>query len=238
MADFHDFMIEIAGIKVQMLCEFPYSFGLCRDFVIDGGEADIVASTNDKEIDFEKTQYADDMFSRGYCEGVCLYRSIAEQMPHLDGFVFHGAAVEINGKGVIFTAPSGTGKTTHISLLMKNYPENIKIINGDKPIIRLIDGAWRLCSTPWAGKEGWKRNATAPLKSIVIVNRAEDNSIEAISPAACFEEIMSQIYLPCNGEARLCTFDLLDRMSSGVKFYRLRCNMSDDAATTSYSRLK
>lgn len=238
MADFHDFTIEIAGIRVKMLCEFPYSLGLSRDFVVDSTDHDIVASTNEKEIDFESTQYPDNIFSRGYCEGVCLYRAIAEQIPHLDGFVFHGAAVEINGKGVIFTAPSGTGKTTHVSLLMKNYPENIKIINGDKPIIRLIDGEWRVCSTPWAGKEGWKKNTTAPLHAIVIVNRASDNSIEKLSPANCFEEIMGQIYLPCNGEARMLTFDLLDRMAANVSFYRLKCNISDGAADTSYNVLK
>ena len=238
MADFHDFIIEIAGIKVRMLCEFPYAMGLCRDFVVESNEHDIVASTNDREIDFEKTQYADDMFSRGYCEGVCLYRSIAEQMPHLGGFVFHGAAVEIDGKGVIFTAPSGTGKSTHISLLMKNYPDSVKIINGDKPIIRNVDGEWRLCSTPWAGKEGWKRNTSAPLHAIVIVNRAADNYINELSPAECFEEIMSQIYIPCHGDARLCTFELLDRMSSDVKFYRLGCNVSDGAAKASYNCLK
>jgi hypothetical protein len=238
MADFHDFVIEIAGIKVQMLCEYPYSNGLCRDFVVDCTDHDILASASNSEIDFESTQYSDNVFSRGYCEGVCLYRSIAEQMPHLDGFVFHGAAVEIGGKGVIFTAPSGTGKTTHISLLMKNYPDDVRIINGDKPIIRKVDGEWRLFSTPWAGKEGWKRNTSAPLDAIVIVNRANDNSIEELVPASCFEEIMSQVYLPSNGSARLCTFDLLDQMSKNVKFYRLCCNMNDEAATTSYNKLK
>jgi len=178
------------------------------------------------------------VLTRGYCEGACLYRSIAEQLPTIDGFVFHGAAVEIEGKGVIFTAPSGTGKTTHISLLMKNYPDGVKIINGDKPIIRKIDGEWRIFSTPWAGKEGWKRNVSAPLCAIVIVNRAPENSIEEISPLSCFEEIMGQIYLPRSADSRLLTFDLLDEMAGKTKFYRLNCNMEDAAADTSYNALK
>lgn len=238
MADFHDFVIEIAGIRVRMLCEYSHSQWLCRDFIVDESEYDVVASTSAEEIDFESTQYTDVVFSKAYCEGVCLYRSIAEQMPHLDGFVFHGAAVEIDGKGVIFTAPSGTGKTTHVSLLMKNYPEKVKMINGDKPIIRKIDGEWRVCSTPWAGKEGWKRNVSAPLYAIVMVERATENAICEVPPESCFEFIMKQIYLPCNGEARVVTFDLLDQMASGVKFYRLSCNMHDGAAATSYNALK
>ena len=121
---------------------------------------------------------------------------------------------------------------------MKNYPENVKIINGDKPIVRKIDGEWWVCSTPWAGKEGWKRNVSSPLHAIVIVERATENTICELSPESCFEQIMGQIYLPCNGEARLVTFDLLDQMARRVKFYRLGCNMENEAAATSYNKLK
>ena len=238
MADFHDFVIEIANIKARMICDFPYTKKLCEDFLVDSADFDIIARVSAEEIDAEVAQYTDNSFSRGYCEGICLYRSIAEQMPSLGGFVFHGAAVEICGKGVIFTAPSGTGKTTHVSLLMKNYPNEVKIINGDKPIVRNVDDKWSIFSTPWAGKEGWKRNVSAPLYAIVLVERSGDNFIEEISPETCFEKILGQIYLPHNGPARLETFELLDQMSKTVKFYRLGCNMENGAAQTSFNMLK
>ena len=238
MADFRDFMIEIAELKVRLLCEFPYAKNLCASFEIDECVPDIQVKVSPEEIDIEEDKYTDISFSKGYCEGACLYRAIAEQLPERDGFVFHGAAVEIDGKGVIFTAPSGTGKTTHISLLMKNYPDNVRVINGDKPIIRKIDGEWRVFGTPWAGKEGWKRNASAPLSAIVIVNRAENNSIEAIAPEMNFDQLISQVYLPYQGKATLLTFDLLNDIAGTVKFYRLNCNMDDSAAETSYNELK
>lgn len=238
MTDFHDFLIDIAKIRVKMQCKYPYLHSLCRDFIVDGEGYDVVASATEEEISIESTQYTDTVLSRGCCEGACVYRSIAEQLPALNGFVFHGAAVEINGKGVIFTAPSGTGKTTHISLLMKKYPDSVKMINGDKPIIRKVDGEWRIFSTPWAGKEDWKVNTSAPLSAIVIVNRAIENSIEELSPLACFEAILHQTYLPVNTDAKLLTFDLLDNMASATKFYRLNCNMEDSAPETSYSALK
>jgi len=238
MADFRDFVIEIASIKARMLCDFPYTRRLCEDFAIEGCDYDIIARTSAEEIGAESAQYVDNTLSRGYCEGICLYRSIAEQIPSLGGFVFHGAAVEIGGRGVIFTAPSGTGKTTHVSLLMKNYPQFVKIINGDKPIVRKSGNEWRVFSTPWAGKEGWKRNASAPLSSIVWVERSSDNFIEEISPKSCFDRIMGQIYLPHNGIARLETFELLDEMAKTVKFYRLGCNMDNSAAETSFNMLK
>ena len=236
--DYRDFLIEIARIRVRMLCGFPYTKKLCEDFLVDGSDYEIVAKASAEEIKAESAQYPENLLSKGYCEGVCLYRSIAEQMPSLDGFVFHGAAVDIDGKGVIFTAPSGTGKTTHISLLMKNYPKAVKVINGDKPIIRKTDGQWSLFSTPWAGKEGWRSDVSSPLQAIVVLERGQKNYMKEISPEECFEQIVGQTYLPHNIEARLCTLDLLDEISKRIKFYRLSCNMNDSAAEVSYNMLK
>lgn len=238
MSDYRDIVINIAGLNVRMLCKYPYAQRLCADFTVECADADITVSVSEDDIGAEKDQYGEHPFSDGYCEGICLYRAIAERLPSFDGFVFHGAAVTVGGKGYIFAAPSGTGKTTHVSLLLKNYPEDVRIVNGDKPIVRRIDGEWRVCSTPWAGKEGWKVNTTAPLCGIVLVARAQENSIERIDPAKHFDGVIRQVYIPRDAEAQMATFDLIDAMSQAVDFYRLECNMDDSAAQTSYSMLK
>ena len=230
--------INIADLDVRMECKFPYAKRLCADFLVEREDADITVSVSDVEIAAEREQYGDNPFSDGYCEGICLYRAIAERLPAREGFVFHGAAITIAGKGYIFAAPSGTGKTTHISLLLENYPEDVKIINGDKPIIRRIGGEWRVCSTPWAGKEGWKVNGTAPLVGIIMVARAEENRIRMIDPAQYFDDIVKQVYIPIDPEAQIATFDLVDAMAQNIKFYRLECNMDKSAADTSFSALK
>lgn len=238
MSDYRDFTINIADLNVRMLAKYPYAQRLCTDFLAEGAVADVTVSVSESEISAERDQYVEHPFSDGYCEGICLYRAIAERLPDLDGFVFHGAAVTIGEKGYVFAAPSGTGKTTHISLLLKNYPEDVKIVNGDKPIIRRIGGEWRICSTPWAGKEGWKVNTTARLCGIVLVARAEENKIEKISPENYFDDVIRQVYMPLDVESRFATFDLVDEMSRRVDFYRLECNMDDSAAETSFSTLK
>ena len=238
MPDYRDFRMNIAGLCVRMLPRFPYAKKLCADFLVTDQEPDLAVSVSESEILREKEQYGDSPFSDGYCEGICLYRAIAEKLPSLDGFVFHGAAVTVSGKGYIFAAPSGTGKTTHISMLLKNYPADVKIVNGDKPIIRKIDGEWRVCSTPWAGKEGWKVNVTAPLCGIVLVSRAEENSIAPISPEEHFDSVMRQVYMPVDPEAQMATFDLIDEMAQKISFYRLECNMHESAAKTSFDALK
>lgn len=238
MPDFRDFTINIAALNIRMLAKYPYAKRLCADFLVEAAEADLTVSADEREIAAERSQYGENPFSDGYCEGICIYRAIAERLPDLDGFVFHGAAVTIGDKGYIFAAPSGTGKTTHISLLLKNYPEDVSIVNGDKPIIRKIGGEWRVCSTPWAGKEGWKTNTTAKLCGIVLVARAQENSIEKIFPEEFFDDVIRQVYMPLDVGARMATFDLIDEMSREVDFYRLECNISDEAAKKSFFILK
>ncbi len=232
-----DININIAKLNVRLLCSFPYTKQLCSDFLTEDTNADLTVSADTAKIKKEQENYGERSFSEGYCEGICLYREIAERLPEFDGFVFHGAAVEINGAGCIFAAHSGVGKTTHISLLLKSYPENVNIINGDKPIIRRIDGKWMLCSSPWAGKEGMKTNKMSPLKAIVLLERAQDSFIEKVSCEDHFDAILHQIYLPFDPNARMLTFDLVDALSKSIKFFRLGCNMDISAADTSYNAL-
>jgi serine kinase of HPr protein (carbohydrate metabolism regulator) len=168
---------------------------------------------------------------------VCLYRSIAEQLPRFDAFVFHGAAVNIDGAGFIFTAPSGTGKTTHVKLLMENYPDRVSIINGDKPVIRFYDDGVYVCSTPWAGKEDMKNNTRAKLRGICILRRSKSNSIRRIEPSTFFSEIIHQVYLPVDSNARENTLEMLNMLGTRVNFYLLECNISHDAAQTSFGEL-
>ncbi len=233
-----NFGIRIADLNIRLSCKYPYTQKLCEDFLTDAADADIAAETSASEIAEEDRNFETGRLLPGYSESICLYRSIAEQLPRFDGFVFHGAALNINGKGTVFTARSGVGKTTHISLLLKNYPENISIINGDKPIIRKTDGQWRVYSTPWAGKEGMRTNSSAPLSSIVLLERSTENFIEQVSPEHHFDALCKQIYLPRYGEMQLKTFELIDDLAKKISFYRLGCNISDEAAKTSYTALR
>lgn len=237
MQNVNEFYIGISELCVRMNAKYPFAFHHCQDYIIEEKErVDIDAVADADEIAREMATY-NVAHSEAYCESICLYRAIAEQLPMLDRFVFHGAAVSIGGRGFIFTAPSGTGKTTHIDLLLKNYPADVDIINGDKPIIYVTDVGARVCSTPWAGKEGMNKNTSAPLAGIVLLRRGCENSIKKIAPGDYFAAIMAQTYFPKNARARVATLDLLDRLARSVDFYLLECNVSDQAAKTSFEKL-
>lgn len=237
IAEKHSFFIRTADLTIRIDCADPYVRDLCDDYIVHPShDFDILACTTENDVQQEMDEGITH-HSYGYCESVCIYRSIAEQLPIFDGFVMHGAAVEIDGKGYIFIAPSGTGKSTHTSMLMNLMPERIKIINGDKPIIRRIRGRFHVCSTPWAGKEGWQRNVRVPLSGICILQRAEKNTIQKINPSDYFDDIIRQIYLPTNNDALIKTLDLANDIAICTDFLLLRCNTAPDAADVSLSMI-
>lgn len=231
------FCIKIANLCVKVEAQYPLAREKCRDYLTsDEDVPDITASVAPDEIEQELARYGEQP-TRDYCEFICLYRSIAEKLPLRDRIVFHGAAVEIDGRGFIFTAPSGTGKSTHVRLLRERFGDRVRIVNGDKPIISLCGESPELCSAPWAGKEGWQRNVSVPLCGICILSRSEYNFIERAAPSDCFDTVMRQVYFPSDPASRIRTLELLDLMSSNVSFYRLGCDISHAAAEVSFGEL-
>ena len=236
MTDNLIFHVKIAGLTVEMRSRYACTKEFCSDYLTDGENVDLIAAVSESEIDAEGGLY-DSPHSREYCESICLYRAIAERLPSYHRFVFHGAAVEADGKAYLFAAPSGTGKSTHVGLWMKHFGDRVSIINGDKPIIGVEEGAATVYSGPWAGKEGWQRNTQAPIGGICLLARGKENRIQRIDPSAYFDELIRQIYVPKNGEAMLQTLDLLNELAKQVPFYRLECDVSENAAVTSFQMM-
>lgn len=230
----NEFRIRVADVLIDIRCRYEGVSKLCREYISDEkGVADISVYVSEEKIDKELTQ-SGNSHTREYCETVCVYREIAEKLPSLERFVFHGAAVTICGRGVIFAAPSGVGKSTHVRLLKECFGDKVTVINGDKPIVGETDGAFLIYGSPWSGKERWNCNASAKLNYVCLVRRSEKNRIFEIDPEEYFDEIINQIYVPRDGSALLKTFDVLNDISKKVKFYLLECNISDEAAHLSY----
>ena len=226
------FYINLASLVVKVNSRYEKSRDFCAEYLTENDAADIVSEVSDEDIDREIESNMS--LSREYCENVCLYRAIAEQLPSFSRMVFHGAAVSACGRGYIFTAPSGTGKSTHIELLERYFGENVRIINGDKPIIGVSSDSVTVYSTPWAGKEGWQSKTEAPLAGIIILRRGKENKIRRVSPSEYFSELMTQVYIPKNGDMTLKTLELFDALAKKVDFYLLECDISKEAAETSF----
>ena len=231
------FSMGIAGLTAGIFPAHEYLYSLCADYIVDVPPTctDLTAISSPEDIaDIQKTL---PVLSDGQAESLSIQRQLADQLPLFEAFVFHGAAIEYDGKAYLFTAPSGTGKSTHIRLWRTYLGEAVNIVNGDKPILRLSDDGVNVCSAPWAGKEQWQRNCIVPLGGICLLRRGRENRIASVNPADYLSELVSQTYVPKNGNLFADTLTLLDRVCDRVPFYVLDCDISETAVQTAFEAM-
>lgn len=230
----YNFTVNFAGLNINITAIYDYTYNFCKDYLTEG-EPDFSVETTEKKI-LEQIEISEFTPPKPYAESICIYREIAEKLPLFDRLIFHGAAISYNDEGYIFTAPSGTGKTTHISLWKKYLGDGVEIINGDKPIIQFTENGAVIHSTPYAGKEGWQNHSCAPLKAICIVNRGEINTIEKIGFGEHLSDVFKQVYRPYDTNATLKTLELFNKLSK-IPLYLLKCDISQEAVETSFEAL-
>lgn len=230
-----DFCIRIADLNIAVSCRDAFTRRFCADYLIPDCAADLFASASDEQIAADAAEL--ETANLAYAECMSIYRSIAEQLPARERLVWHGAAVEYGGRGFLFTAPSGTGKSTHAALWRKYLGGRMKVINGDKPVISCRADAPVVFGTPWGGKEGWQNNCAAPLAAVCLLQRGTENRIERADPGDFLEQLFQQVYLPRDSAALAKTLELVDRLLRTVPFYVLHCDISEDAFRTSFETL-
>ena len=231
------FVITLADITIEMRHRYDAVRRQCADYLAQPGAVPtMIASATPEQIEAEVTTFGLNIPSE-QAESLCLFRSIAEQMPLRERAVFHGAAIEYAGAGLLFTAPSGTGKTTHISLWRQTFGPQVRIVNGDKPSLRLREDDVEVCSTPWAGKENWQRNTSAPLKALCLLERGETDRIRRVDPSTILFRLMTQIYLPRDSAAAAATLELMDGLLARVPVYLLSCTPTPRAAEVAFETL-
>ncbi len=226
--------ILLADLKINIEYKYDYMSYLCKDYISQFDTSDIIAKADNAAILKEKELVPSAPIES--CESLCIYRAIGERLPHFDRFVFHGAAIEYGGNAYLFTAPSGTGKTTHINLWKQYLGDEVDIINGDKPIIKVADTS-TVYGTPWAGKEGYQRNTSAPLKAICILKQGKTNNIVRLKKSDAVNHLMRQVYLPHDPVALSKTLALLGTVIENTPVYMLQCDISKEAFDASYKIL-
>ena len=238
-----NFTVCLAETNIAVTSIFDEVYELCRDYLTDE-PADMTVNVMPEDILFEKEINLKEAQIEGiqvvdyrdpYLETLAVYRKIATKMLELDTFLMHGAVVAVGDKAWLFTAPSGTGKTTHINLWLKNI-QGSYVVNGDKPLIHIGDEC-TVYGTPWAGKEGMNRNMGVKLCGIVCLNRGKDNRIEKVSLSQVLPVLIQQSYRPREKTGLEKTMILLSRLGRKIPMYQLYCNMNDEAALTAYNVL-
>lgn len=227
--------IKIAGLIIDVKNKYRYFREMCEGYEAEG-DAAFSVEVPDKVLDKVREQNPD--YSDGYLESLEIYRIICRKILDYDAMLMHCAAIAVDGEGYLFTALSGTGKTTHIKLWMKKFGNRCFVVNGDKPILRIKDGKFYVCGTPWQGKENYGNNVIVPIKAVCILNRGETNSIKKIKPHEAISTVLTQTLRTEDMTEMEKVLRMTDKLLSSVPFYNLYCNMEDEAADVSYNGMQ
>ena len=173
--------------------------------------------------------------SFGYAESLEVFRKLCDYVLNCgDGIIFHCSAVAVDGKAYLFTAPSGTGKSTHTRFWRELLGEKAVMINDDKPIIKYVDGSFYVYGTPWMGKHRLGANVRAEIKAVCKLERGEKNVIEKADVQEMIMTVFNQTLRPETEKTVNNLLDFIDKLLSSVALYRLKCTPTIEAAKLSY----
>lgn len=230
-------LYRIADFLIDIEPRFSLMQRHLEEYAYHGeGKADFSVRVTDEML--KKQQAMQPEFALPYHESTCILRVIADTVAQRGCFLMHAAVIAADGVAYAFTAKSGTGKSTHLRLWMEMLGERAFVLNGDKPLIRVFeDGSVRAYGTPWCGKEGWQRNASLPLGGICFLERDTENRIRPMTAEEAVERIFSQLLKPSTAGGLSATLDMVDRVLKTVPLWLLGCNISPEAAKTSYTAM-
>lgn len=232
--------ILLAGIPVEFDNRYPDLHELCRGFETEL-TAEIQIRVAPEELAQERAMQPGD-FSDGYLETVCAYRKAANALLDRDVFVMHGSVVAVDAEGYAFLAPSGVGKTTQTRLWQQHFGQRLRVINGDKPLIRMVhDGEaaqFHAYGTPWQGKEGMGCNACAPLKAVFFLKQSREPGAVPATHAQKVDLLFRQLLMPVEPERMMRLLNMADKLVSSVPFYVLSCDMTEASVLCAYHAVK
>lgn len=164
--------------------------------------------------------------------GYLAFEYLGQMMPYVllnhSILTFHGVLMEYKGCGIIISAPSGTGKTTHARLWRDR--EHALIINGDRAVCQNVNGIWTGFGLPWSGTSGEQVNRSVPLTALVVLERGEQNEAFQITGIEAFGAMFPHVQCPV-WDARLTdkAMELTDDFLNNIPIIRLHCRPDMEA---------
>ena len=197
--------------------DFQYLF-LEREKVLPYAVTRMNPATRTVEVVFHKD--AECFFSE---TGNSLYHTDWEKIMICENrLLMHASLIDTAYGGVLFTGPSGIGKTTQ-SNLWEKY-EGAETINGDRPILLRGEEGWRAYGSPYAGSSKCHKNKSVSVKAIVVLQQAKKCSLRKIEGYGAFRMLypmMTTHSWDPQFSQQVC--DLTIKLSEEIPVYELAC---------------
>lgn len=146
------------------------------------------------------------------------------------GFLFHCSFIEWNGRAILFTAPSETGKSTQADLW--NRYRGAGIINGDRGAIRCTGDGIFACGIPFAGSSPYCKNRTLPLACVVYLSQAPETTIRRLRGYEAFSRIWEGCSINTwDREDMALVSEAVSKVAAAVPVFHLACTPDESAVT-------
>jgi hypothetical protein len=224
------FYLEIAEHCFLVNNRFEYVKRLCEKYTVSEDKA-VNATVIEVSVEEILAGNTEEMkFPPAYLESLAIYRKICSVLAKDNVFLFHCSAIAFDGCGVLFTAPSGTGKSTHRRLWQECFGERVTVINDDKPLLKVKSDGIYVCGTPWCGKHGIETNTSVKIKAVALIERAEKNEVKRLSFDEIYPILFAQTHRPSDPLSTVSALKFINLLAKSVETYKIKCNISEDAA--------
>ena len=232
--------MEIAGLATCVQPLFITTREYCRPYLTERTPEFFIQVTKedlerqqavlDREADEEGLRRR--KFADPFLERTVIQEKIAEKLLERDTLLLHGSTVAVDGKAYLFTAPCGTGKSTHTRLWQEAFGQRAVMVNDDKAFLQLRpEGVWAYGS-PWTGKHGIGTNISVPLVGICFLQRGAENIIQKASPEKWLPELIHQCFLPDGYDTAL-----VGQLAERIPLWEMFCTKDPQAAVVAYEAM-
>ena len=240
MAEFRLEIAEQVAAVTSLFESTPHHFSKYltqrnADFSIVISDADLRFEQADADAEAAEEGFRRRVFPDPFLERAAIQRKFAAHLLNHGIFLAHGSAVAVDGYGYLFTARSGTGKSTHTRLWRDLFAQRSTMINDDKPFLQLADETVLIHGSPWSGKHGLDCNICVPLKGICLLERGNKNIIRSATPEQVRELLKG--FRPNAGSQTDAYESLLTELLEKVPLWHLECNKEIEAAAVAYETM-
>lgn len=227
----------IAGIKTEYEPEYSLLRERSRAYEADfpDGEEDIKINLTNDFLDAQQKAFPN--LTREEHEYTWTGEAFYNEVLRHGGIVLHSSCVEKDRKAYLFSAKSGTGKSTHTHLWLEELPDT-RIINDDKPLLLLRNGQIFACGTPFSGKTDENINECVPVRAIIFLHRAKENTLTRIKPSFAVPLFLAQTVNPRIKEYAGKMLERTDAILTKVPVFSLGCNKESGTGKFVYEQIE
>lgn len=239
------FKMKIAGFTGEITAQFESTAAYFRSYLTEDA-ADFRFAVTREDLLFEDHFLLEEAKEEGFkvrkftdpfLERQAVQRAFAEFLLPKNVILLHGSTVAVDGTAYLFTARSGTGKSTHTRLWREYFGSRAQMVNDDKPFLAISTDGVVAHGAPWSGKHGLDSNISVPLGGICLLERGSENRIRPMAAEEILDMLRHQSFHSQDPAMEDKLEALLLELTRLVPLWNMHCTKDPAAARVAYEAM-